>query len=70
MIGSKRRVKGLKEELISEGFSKEALENICSPIGMGIFAVTPDEIAISIVGELISFKNRRVEPIIPIYLRS
>ena len=60
MIGSKRRVKGLKEELISEGFSKEALENICSPIGMDIFAVTPDEIAISIVGELISFKNRRV----------
>lgn len=60
MIGSKRRVKGLKEELISEGFSKEALENICSPIGMDIFAVTPDEIAISIVGQLISFKNRRV----------
>ena len=60
MIGSKRRVKGLKEELISEGFSKAPLENICSPIGIDIFAVTPDEIAISIVGELISFKNRRI----------
>lgn len=59
MIGSKRRVKGLKEELISEGFSKDTLENICSPIGMDIFAVTPDEIAISIVGQLISYKNRR-----------
>lgn len=60
MIGSKRRVKGLKEDLVSQGFSKESLENICSPIGMDIFAVTPDEIAISIVGELISFKNRRI----------
>lgn len=57
MIGSKRRVKGLKEELISEGFSKEALDSICSPIGLDIHAVTPDEIAISIVGELISYKN-------------
>lgn len=60
MIGSKRRVKGLKDELISEGFYKEALDNINSPIGMDIYAITPDEIAISIVGELISFKNRRV----------
>lgn len=60
MIGSKRRVKGLKEELISEGFSKEALDNINSPIGLDIYAITPDEIAISIVGELISVKNKRI----------
>ena len=60
MIGSKRRVKGLKYELISEGFSKESLDNINSPIGIDICSITPDEIAISIVGELISFKNRRI----------
>lgn len=60
MIGSKRRVKGLKEELISEGFSKEALDNINSPIGLDIYAITPDEISISIVGELISVKNKRI----------
>lgn len=60
MIGSKRRVKGLKDELIEEGFSKEALDNINSPIGLDIYAITPDEIAISIVGELISFKNKRI----------
>ena len=60
MIGSKRRVKGLKEELVSEGYSKEALDNINSPIGLDIYAITPDEIAISIVGELISFKNKRI----------
>lgn len=58
MIGSKRRVKGMMEELLSEGFPKEALDNVNSPIGLDIDAVTPDEIAISIVAELISFKNK------------
>lgn len=58
MIGSKRRVKGMMEELISEGYSKDTLDEVNSPIGLDIGAVTPDEIAISIVSELISFKNR------------
>lgn len=60
MIGSKRRVKGMMEELSSEGFSKETLDNVNSPIGLDIGAVTPDEIAISIVAQLISFKNRGI----------
>lgn len=58
MIGSKRRVKGMMEELLSEGFSKEKLELVNSPIGLAIGAITPDEIAISIVAQLISFKNK------------
>lgn len=58
MIGSKRRVKGMMEELISEGYSKEALDKVNSPIGLDIGAVTPEEIAISIVSQLISFKNK------------
>lgn len=60
MIGSKRRVKGMMEELISEGFSKEALDKVHSPIGLDIDAITPDEIAISIVSQLISFKNKNI----------
>ena len=59
MIGSKRRVKGMMEELISEGYSKEALDKVNSPIGLDIGAVTPEEIAISIVSQLISFKNKK-----------
>ena len=43
MIGSKRRVKIMKEELIEEGYSKEKIENIYSPIGLNIGAVTPEE---------------------------
>lgn len=59
MIGSKRRVKGMMEELISEGYSKEVLDKVNSPIGLDIGAVTPEEIAISIVSQLISFKNKK-----------
>lgn len=58
MIGSRRRVRGMKEELISEGYSEEKLNTLHSPIGLDIGGVTPDEIAISIVAELISCKNK------------
>lgn len=58
MIGSRRRVKGMMDELLSEGFSKEVLDKVNSPIGLDIGAITPEEIAISIVSELISFKNK------------
>ena len=57
MIGSKRRVKIMKEELIEEGYSKEKIENMYSPIGLTIGAVTPEEIAISILAEIISVKR-------------
>ena len=57
MIGSKRRVKIMKEELIEEGYSKEKIENIYSPIGLNIGAVTTEEIAISILAEIISVKR-------------
>ena len=60
MIGSKRRVNGMKEELIGEGFSKDRLDSLYSPIGLDIHAITPDEIAISIVSQLISVKNKRL----------
>ncbi len=57
MIGSKRRVKIMKEELIEDGYSNDKIENIYSPIGLNIGAVTPEEIAISILAELISVKR-------------
>lgn len=58
MIGSKRRVKVMKEEMLDEGFKKEKLDLLNSPIGLDISAVTPDEIAISIVSQLIGYKNK------------
>ncbi|AKL94568.1 xanthine and CO dehydrogenases maturation factor XdhC/CoxF family [Clostridium aceticum] len=60
MIGSRRKVNAMMKELLSEGFSQDKLDLVNSPIGLDIAAITPDEIAISIVSQLISFKNKVV----------
>jgi xanthine dehydrogenase accessory factor len=57
MIGSKKRVKGIINQLLDEGFSQEVLEKVNAPIGLEIGAVTPDEIAISIIAQLISYRR-------------
>lgn len=57
MIGSRRRVKGLLEMLAQEGYSREKLSRICTPIGLKIGAVTPEEISVSILSELIAYKR-------------
>ena len=57
MIGSRRRTKGLLEMLREEGFDEERLARICTPIGLPIGAVTPGEIAISILSEVIAYKR-------------
>lgn len=57
LIGSKRRVKGLLEMLEAEGFSRENMDRICTPIGLSIGAVTPEEIAVSILSEIIAYKR-------------
>lgn len=59
MIGSKRRVKTMMDELVSEGYCKEKLNNVNSPIGLDIGAVTPEEIAISIISQVISFRRSK-----------
>ncbi|OIJ14507.1 hypothetical protein BKP35_06410 [Anaerobacillus arseniciselenatis] len=53
MIGSRRRVRALKEELVDEGFPLDHLNKVYSPIGLDIGSETPEEIAISILAELI-----------------
>lgn len=57
MIGSRRRTKGLLEMLAEEGFDEERLGRICTPIGLNIGAITPAEIAVSILSEVIAYKR-------------
>lgn len=57
MIGSKNRVRTVKEALLAEGMPQEALDRVCAPIGLKIGAVTPAEIAISILAEAILYKR-------------
>ncbi|MCF6248852.1 MAG: XdhC family protein, partial [Desulfobacula sp.] len=53
MIGSIKKRNIIYKDLMENGISKERLEKIYSPIGTDINAETPEEIAVSIVGELI-----------------
>ena len=57
MIGSRRRTRGLLEMLKEEGFDEDRLKGICTPIGLPIGAVTPAEIAISILSEVVAYKR-------------
>lgn len=57
MIGSRRRVKGLFELLAEEGYDQARLARVHAPIGLSIGAVTPAEIAVSILAELIAVRH-------------
>ncbi len=61
MMGSKEKVKQLFEELEEEGISKDQLNKVHSPIGVQIKSETPEEIAISILAELIMVKNSQLK---------
>ena len=57
MIGSIKKRNTIYRVLMDEGFSKKDLEKVYSPIGIDINAETPEEIAVSIIGELIKKKS-------------
>lgn len=58
MIGSRTKVKLTREMLLSEGFEESQLNSIHAPIGLPIGGETPEEIAVSIVAEIVQVKNR------------
>lgn len=57
MIGSHRRVKGLFALLAEEGYDQARIGRVHAPIGLSIGAVTPAEIAVSILAELIAARH-------------
>ncbi len=70
MIGSKRKVAGLFQALESEGVSKEKLDRVFAPIGLEIGAHSPEEIAVSIVAELIACRRQASAALPHLRLRS
>ena len=58
MIGSKKKVAATFENLRRANFTEEQISTIFAPIGLPIGAVTPGEIAISILAQVIQEKNR------------
>jgi xanthine dehydrogenase accessory factor len=57
MIGSKKKIRTLYENLMKNGIPKETLDRVYAPIGIDINSETPEEIAVSIVAELIKIRG-------------
>ncbi len=57
MIGSKRKAITVFRELTRQGLSSELFDRVHSPVGLDIGAITPEEIAVSIVAELIAVRR-------------
>ncbi len=59
MIGSRRKRDLIYQDLLGKGFTREDLDRVHSPIGLDIKAETPEEIAVSIVAELIQTRAEK-----------
>ena len=57
MIGSRRKIKLIFEDLLAEGVSAAALEKVYAPVGIEIGSQTVPEIAVSIAAELVAHRN-------------
>src|SRR5262249_40036510 len=57
MIGSKRKIKLIFEDLMSRGMSQQTLARVHAPLGLNIGSQTVSEIAVSIVAEFIAWRN-------------
>ena len=56
LMGSKRKTILIYEDLVRMGIDEERLRGIRSPIGLDIRARTPEEIAVSIMGEILMYR--------------
>jgi xanthine/CO dehydrogenase XdhC/CoxF family maturation factor len=59
MIGSRRRVKAVYDRLARSGVASEMLGRVHAPIGLTIGAVSPQEIGVAIVAQIIQTLNLR-----------
>jgi xanthine dehydrogenase accessory factor len=57
MIGSKRKVLSVYKALEKEGYRMDEFEQVFAPMGLDIGALSPEEIAVSIVGELVAVRR-------------
>ena len=57
IIGSRRKVRMIMEQLVSEGHDRGRVEALYSPVGIDIGAETPEEIAVSILAEMIAVRH-------------
>jgi xanthine dehydrogenase accessory factor len=58
MIGSRRKIQMVYASLKEKGVPGEKLDRVHAPIGLDIGALTPEEIAVSIVAEMIQERRK------------
>jgi xanthine dehydrogenase accessory factor len=58
LIGSRRKIKLIFDDLLNEGLSAEALRRVHAPVGIDIGSQTVPEIAVSICAELVAVRNK------------
>ena len=58
VVGSRRKVKHIRENLTAEGYTEADIDRIVSPIGISIDSETPAEIAVSIAAQLIQVRAK------------
>jgi xanthine dehydrogenase accessory factor len=57
LLGSRNKASEHRKQLLDEGFTEDMMNVIRAPIGLELGAVTPEEIAVSVVAELIKAKR-------------
>ena len=57
-VGSRRKMMALREKLVAGGIAREAIDRVKAPAGLDLGAITPEEIAMSILAE-ITVERRR-----------
>jgi xanthine dehydrogenase accessory factor len=70
LIGSRAKVKRIYDVVVEDGsVGVDQLEHVYAPIGLDIGAVTPQEIAVAIVAELIAIRRGKSDKVAPVSLR-
>jgi xanthine dehydrogenase accessory factor len=62
MIGSRKKIRTIYQNLEEKGTSRQRLQQVFAPIGLDIGALTPEEIAVSIVGQMILVRREKIAP--------
>lgn len=57
MLGSAKKTKEMYQQLEEEGISRDSLEQVYSPVGLDICDMSPEEVAFSVLAEILMIKN-------------
>jgi len=69
MIGSLAKCRTIREHLLKDGYDSRSLERVYAPIGLDLGGVTPQEIAVAILAEVIACRHQKTRATDSVKLR-